>query len=170
MFFAAATSHAVIVSTKNKITIISQTTTETCPKTLPNISSFAMYWRIESKKAPMTQPNTNDCPIQTKKSCQSPKFKGSNDTDIWIIMIKQQHTTTFMYDAWKKKRRHKSVQKYAEIKTTARIDRHFNKKKNTAKFLYNAWNKKKRHKGVWKYHLTEINEQNVSDEMEQKIL
>ena len=89
-YFAAATSHAAIVRTEKKTTIISQAI-----ETQPKISSFATHRRIDSKTTSITQPNTVNRPIQTKKFRQSPKFTRSNGTDIWTLMTEQRHTATF---------------------------------------------------------------------------
>lgn len=59
MFVTAATSHAATARTnKNKMTIISQTSTATLPKTQPKIcQSVATHKRIKSKTTKITQPN-----------------------------------------------------------------------------------------------------------------
>jgi len=170
MVFAAATSHAGTARTnENKTTIIAQTTTATQPKTQPKVShSVAIHRRMDSKKTSLTHPNTDTSPIRTELSRHdSPRFTRSNGTAIWKLMNKHQHTATFLHDAWNKKRRHKCVQKYAEIKKNARTDRTVIENQNTATLLYDAWNKKRCHKSVQKYDETKTIEQTVSNIIEQ---
>ena len=79
---------------------------------------------------------------------QIPRSQRSNGTDILKLISKYQQSAAMVYDAWNKKRYHKSRQKDNVLKPIAQPDSTISKTETTATLFYDMWNMKKRHQGV----------------------